>query len=308
MYARERKYEKKDAKRGEYCLDAVGTTRSIADALLIKTAFEIVQAEGFEDVTIEVNSIGDRESLARFSRELTAYFRKHIAELDPECRQLFKKSSFDIITCSHEKCATIKENAPKPMNYLSEPSRVHFKELLEILEMTKLPYTINNTLIDNHEFASHTIFRIYGVEPGKKDRTIVARGSRYSGLAKKMGFKKDVPGVTAIILLKKLNEVKATKIRKPQLYFIQMGQEAKLKSLIVIETLRQAKIPVYHSLTKDKLGAQLGSAENLRVPYVLIMGQKESIEHTVLVREMRNRSQETVQIEKVGEYIKKLLE
>jgi hypothetical protein len=43
-----------------------------------------------------------------------------------------------------------------------------------------------------------------------------------------------------------------------------MGQEAKLKSLRVIEVLRQSKIPVYHSLTKDKLTAQLMSAENLQ--------------------------------------------
>ncbi len=146
-----------------------------------------------------------------------------------------------------------------------------------------------------------------GKDPAAKDRTILARGVRWTNLAKKMGIKKDIPGVSAVISLQKLPEIKHTKIRKPQFYFVQMGQEAKLKSLIIIETLRQAKIPVYHSLTKDKLTAQLMSAENMKVPYILIMGQKESIENTILIREMNNRSQETVKITLVAEYLKNLL-
>ncbi len=306
MYIRERKYEKKDPKKAEICLEALGTARSIADALLIKTAYEIIRSEGYDNLEIEINSLGDRDSLARFSRELTSYFRKHISELHPECRQLLKKSPYDLFKCTHEKCKGIIDNAPRPINHLSEASRAHFKEVLELLEMAALPYRINSTLLDNYEFASHTIFRISVIEEGKAP-VIMARGSRWASLAKKIGLKKDVPGATVAISLKKPQETKAAKIRKPQFYFVQMGQEAKLKSLMVIETLRQAKIPVYHSLTKDKLTAQLMSAEHLKVPFVLIMGQKESIENTILIREMSNRSQETVKITLVADYLRKLL-
>ncbi|MBX4198454.1 hypothetical protein KW782_03920 [Candidatus Parcubacteria bacterium] len=298
---------KKDGRKCEYCLDIIGTTRSIADAIVIKTAYEMIREE-YGNAHVEINSLGDKESLARFQRELTLYFKKHLGDLDPECRQRFKKSAFDAMLCGHEKCQEIKRGAPHPMNYLSEPSRIHFKEVLEHLEMAALPYDINTCLVPYHHVASHTVFRILAEEEGKPEQFVAASGARWTGLARKLGFKKDIPGVTAIVSLKKTPIQKTSpKTPKPQFYFIQMGQEAKLRSLSLIETLRQARIPVYHSLIKDKLTAQLMTAEHLKVPFILIMGQKESIENTVLVREMHNRSQETIRVEIIAEYLRKLI-
>jgi histidyl-tRNA synthetase len=70
--------------------------------------------------------------------------------------------------------------------------------------------------------------------------------------------------------------------------------------------LRKARIPMAQSLSKDSLGIQLGMAERLEVPYVLIYGQKEALENVVIVRNMKSHSQETVDIDEVVEYIKKL--
>jgi histidyl-tRNA synthetase len=122
-----------------------------------------------------------------------------------------------------------------------------------------------------------------------------------------MGFKKDIQGMSATVTLTsfKTKSTKELKLKKPNLYFIQMGTVAKQKSLKVIETLRRGNIPVYHALTKDKLAAQLTTAENLKVPHILIMGQKESMEDTIVVREMTTRSQETVHLSLVSEYLKK---
>jgi histidyl-tRNA synthetase len=308
MIVHERRIDKrKEKNKNEYCLDIVGSQRSIADATIIKACYEIVHEEGYEDMVVELNSVGDKDSFARFSREFTSYFKKHGSELHPDCRALLKKNPYDVTVCAHEKCIPIKDRAPHPINYLSEPSRAHFKEILEILEMSEVPYTINNNLIENPEFALHTVFRILAHDKDKKELFEVCRGTRWGNLAKKMGLKKDVYGISAVVCLKNSTVKAQKKIKKPQFYFIQMGQEAKLHSLDLIERLRRAKVPIYHSLTKDKFAAQFGSAESARVPYILIMGQKESIERTVLVRDMSNRSQDTIRIDRVSEYLKKLI-
>lgn len=292
-------------KKLECSFDVIGTPRPIADATVIKAAYDVVRSDGFEEPLVELNSIGDRESFGRFLRDLGAYFKKVTADLDPECKQALKKGPLEIVSCDHEKCRELKDHAPHPMNYLSEPSRAHFMELLELLETTGIPYVINNQIIDCPTFATHTLFRIYG-DSTKKE--LVASGCRWATLGKKIGLRKDVPSVSATVLIEKpAKSAKAAKVKKPQFYFVQMGHEAKLKSLHIIDTLRQCRIPLYHSLLKDKLGAQLSSAESLGVPYVLIMGQKESVEETVLIREMSNRSQETVRISEVGDYLRKLL-
>ena len=54
-------------------------------------------------------------------------------------------------------------------------------------------------------------------------------------------------------------------IKKPKIYFIQLGLEAKLKSLNIIEILRKAHIPIAQSLSRDSLGSQLAIAEKRRL-------------------------------------------
>ena len=126
-----------------------------------------------------------------------------------------------------------------------------------------------------------------------------------------MGHKKDVPAVGWAMGVDRIIESTkkhiAPKVKKqPKVYFIQLGNEAKLKSLAIIEALRVAHVPVMHSLSKDKLGVQLANAEKIGVKYVMIFGQKEAIEGSVIVRDMSDRSQKTVDIDKLADYMKKL--
>lgn len=61
-----------------------------------------------------------------------------------------------------------------------------------------------------------------------------------------------------------------------------------------------------HSMSKDSLGAQLSMAEKMQIPYTIILGQKEAFDGTVIVRNMDDRSQDTIKIEKLAEYLKKI--
>ena len=140
----------------------------------------------------------------------------------------------------------------------------------------------------------------------------IASGGRYDYLAKRLGSKKDIPavggsiGVDRVLLSPNYKAVMPRIVKKPKIYFIQLGFEAKLKSLQVIEILRGARIPVVHSLNKDSLSTQLGIAERQEVPYAIIFGQKEAIEGSVIVRNMLTRSQDTVKIPKLADYIKSI--
>ena len=94
--------------------------------------------------------------------------------------------------------------------------------------------------------------------------------------------------------------------RKPKFYFIRLGFEARLRSLIIVEMLRQAHIPVYQSLGKEQLADQMELAEQLDIPYSIIMGHKEALEKSVIVRNMDNRSQSIIPINELTQYLKTL--
>jgi histidyl-tRNA synthetase len=129
-------------------------------------------------------------------------------------------------------------------------------------------------------------------------------------LAKKIGGKREIPTVGFTIFIKKNPQISkkiiVKNIKKPMFYLVQLGSSAKLKALHVVEILRKQRIPVYHSITKDKITGQLSGAEYMRASHVLIMGQKEAIENTVVVRNVTTREQETVSIDELGDFLKKI--
>jgi histidyl-tRNA synthetase len=291
-------------------LEVLGTTSSISEATIIQCARIMLGEEGYKNTIVEINSIGDKDSLAKFTRELTSYYRKHINELTTEGRQLLKKGPFEVLTSDEPSCLEINKRAPNSINYLSESSKKHLEEVLEYLEAIEVPYFINNSLIGNRALCTETIFTILNADESSdknKRNNILAIGGRYSGIAKKMNVKRDVPGCGISILVKaknKDNKKPLTKMKKPIASFVQLSVESKLLSLKVIEILRKAKIPLHLSLSKDRLGAQVSSVERYHTPYVIVMGKKEAVENTVIVRHNDSHSQQIIKIEDLPKYMK----
>lgn len=304
------KQNKSATKYQSLSLQMLGSSKSVSEVVLIKTALALLSDNGIEieDICVDINSIGDRESTNKFVRELVNYYRKNINKMSPHCRQLFKKDAFSLLECDKKECcAALNEEAPKAIGFLSEPSRQHFKEVLEGLEILDIPYRINNNLIPDRRHSSQTIFEMTKGAENKKE--IVASGGRYDGLAKKIGLKKDIPAIGLKISSKNLRSGAPihSKIKAPSFFFLQLGFEAKLKGLNVIEMLRKSKILVYQSLSRDMLGGQIALAEKMKMPYSLIMGKKESMENTVMVRDMNTRAQEIIPIDNLAAYLKGLI-
>lgn len=300
--------EKNARKQRKIGLEIMGTNKSIAEAIVIKTALAILDDNGFKDLYVEINSLGDRESTARFLRELTAYFRKHINSMQSHCRQTFKKDPFLVLGCQNEKCLPLKDDAPKPIACLSDESREHFKGVLEYLESLEIPYKINDYLLSDRRYASGTVFEIKQKSANPKTPDIsLGIGFRADQACKKLGFKKDVPMVGVKLDFKSEYEKRQLpKIKKASVFFIQLGDEAKHKSLKVIDILRQENVYVNHSLGRDKLAGQMAMADRTKVPYVLIMGKMEAMTDTIMIRDTATRAQETVKISDLPLHLKKL--
>ena len=97
-----------------------------------------------------------------------------------------------------------------------------------------------------------------------------------------------------------------TKMKRPIASFVQLGLQSKLISLEIIESLRQAKIPLYLSLAKDRLGAQVSSVEKYNTPYVIVVGKKEAVERTAIVRKNDTHSQDVISLEELPKYMKNI--
>lgn len=290
-------------------LEILGQSGPIAEATLIQTARVMLAEEGYTSTTVEINSIGDRDSLARFSRELTAYYRKHVNEMSADCRELFKKDAFELLACHDKECQELNSKAPRALDFLSENGRRHLEEILEYFEALKIPYNVNNGLLGNRKYCAETIFTILNNEKLPKESSILAVGMRYNSLGKRLALKRDVQGVGISLLIKNnKNDLRkiVTKMKRPIASFVQLGLQSKLISLEIIESLRQAKIPLYLSLAKDRLGAQVSSVEKYNTPYVIVVGKKEAVERTAIVRKNDTHSQDVISLEELPKYMKNI--
>ncbi len=297
----------------QFDLDVLGNEKSIMDALVIKATISILEEAGASNLSVDINSIGDKECRGVYLRELINYYKKHVSGLPAIDRERLKTNPLRILDSKEEKTKEINEQAPDAISFLCVACKKHFKEVLEYLEEMGIAYNVNKNLVRGLSYYTRTVFEIVEQEGGEEGAPLaLAGGGRYDYLARHLGSKKDVSavgisiGVDRIIASPWYKKLAPRILKKPKIYFIQLGSEAKLKSLNVIEILRKAHIPIAQSLSKDSLGSQLAIAEKLSIPHAIIFGLKEALDNSVIVRNMENRSQETVKLAKLLEYLKEL--
>lgn len=297
----------------QFDLDCLGNEKSIMDALVIKAGMSILEEAGAINLTIDINSIGDKECRNAYLKELTNYYKKRVNNLGAIDRERLKTNPLRILDSKDLKTKEINENAPDSVSFLCASCKKHFKEVLEYLEEMGIAYNVNKNLVRGLSYYNRTVFEIIEQTGGEDGSPLtLAGGGRYDYLARQIGNKRDVPavgisiGVDRIVASAWYKKLSPRILKKPKIYFIQLGSEAKLKSLNIIEILRKAHIPITQSLSKDSLGSQLSIAEKLSIPYAIIFGLKEALDNSVIVRDMSNRSQETVKLAKLLEYLKEL--
>lgn len=83
----------------------------------------------------------------------------------------------------------------------------------------------------------------------------------------------------------------------PHVFLAQLGDQAKRKAAALFEELRRARFRIRASFGRDSIKSQLRIADKLAAPFVLILGQKEVSENTVILRSMASGKQETVKRE-----------
>ncbi|MDO8561995.1 MAG: His/Gly/Thr/Pro-type tRNA ligase C-terminal domain-containing protein [bacterium] len=285
-------------------LHVVGASGAIAEALLIVVADAVAAEAGIAKRILSINSIGSSDSSNRFVRDVGVYLRKHIDSISPTLRPRIAEDPLGTLVQLIERGHPATSRAPQSMEYLTEEERRKFWELLEYLEVFGLPYELNPQILGSRECWAHSLFDISVMDEETGTRISLAYGGRYDPLAARFA-----PSPAAMISIN--CEIRgSTRIRRearaaPAIYFAHLGPDARRRTLGVLEMLRGAEIPVYQSLMYERIGEQMAEARRYAVPYVLIMGHKEAMEGTILVREVATNSQDAIPLPELTNYLKR---
>ncbi len=284
--------------------------KSIAEAILIQATRALTRDLGFLNHSVRINSLGDRDSSTRYIRELTNYLRKRIEDMPEAARELMKEHALSALTHLIEKEHELAYKSPNPLEYLSDQSRKHFREIVEYLDMTDTPYEIDPKLIGHHECYSDALFAIDLLDDDGmrlQHAPLYVRGGRYDEFVYR-NTKQQIPAVGAVVVLRDKKAPSRTprmRVSTPSVYVVQLGFGPKVKSLMLIDELRQAGISVHQNLASDSLSSQLRDAESRNVKYTIIIGQKEFVDGTVILRDMEGRNQEYVPMQSLPGRLKR---
>lgn len=310
----------------QFNLEALGEKSAAIDAQIIQIFYNILTELRLKNLIVEINSIGDKQCRPYYKKLLASYFKTRESSLCTDCKRRIRENPLRILDCKEEKCQQIKAQAPQMLDHLCEECHNHFKEVLEFLDETELPYRLNPYLVRGLDYYTKTVFEIFSdpdtepkisdnhstKEKEKKSPLSLAGGGRYDLLVKLLGGKEapavgGAAGIERIIQGMKMKTVKFPEESVAKVFLAQIGILAKRKSLKIFEEFRKAKILVIESFGRDSLKSQLNRANRLGMRYVLILGQKEVLEETIIIKDMKTGKQDTIKLEKAVREMKKRL-
>lgn len=276
----------------------------VYDAQTILVAYRLAEDLRIPKLSIQINSIGCKNCRPIFKKKLLDYYRNQ--EPCKDCKRRLIINPMRVLDCKSEVCQPIKQGAPTTIDSLCSYCNNHFKSVLEYLEELKLSYALNNSLARGLDYYSRTVFEITaeGVDVS------LGGGGRYDYLVEQLGGRVTAAngfgmGIERLILAMQKAGVQLNPKVKPKVFFIQIGALAKKKSLPLIESLRKLNIEVLESLGKEALKPQLRLADKETAKLALIFGQKEAFEESIIIRDLQTGAQETVQLKKLVEEVKR---
>jgi histidyl-tRNA synthetase len=327
----------------QFDLEVLGEQDPVMDALIIKIFYQAFKELGFKNILIHVNSIGNKECRPIHRKELTNYFKKRQNYLCKDCKRRLKENPLRILDCKVPGCVELRSQAPQMIDYLCDGCKVHLKGVLEFLDESKIPYAFDNFLVRGFDYYSRTVFEIFleedEVVPPKEIKVDVAKevnqpaepvkaeeeekveksngvalagGGRYDDLMVLLG-QRALPAVGGAIGIERVvHEMKRLNLGPkaevgPKVYVIQIGLAAKRRSFLLLDELRDAGIRADASLSRDSLKTQLNIAAKVGARISLIIGQKEAMDGSVIMRDMDEGTQETVLQSKLVEKLKVVL-
>ena len=303
QYGRQREFHQWD-------YEIIGDNHPIVDATFLIMAFNLYTGLNVP-VTLQVNSIGDAACRPTYIKALLEYYRKHRAKLCESCLVRLSKSPLRLFDCKEEQCQPLKAGAPQFVDHLCENCRDHFTKFLEYLDELDIPYVLNAQLVRGLDYYTRTVFEIWS-QDDEQGRVSLGGGGRYDGLIELLGGRPTPAcglalGLETIILKMRELNVPLPEVFRPDVFIAQLGEPAKRKALRLYEDLRRQHVVVAGTFSKGGLKGQMDMADKLGVRFAIILGQKETMDGTVIIRDMEAGIQEIYDFKKVlPEILKKL--
>jgi len=286
--------------------EAIGSDSFYLDAEIIDVAMRIVKVVEIDGVNLKINSLGcakDKDKLSRLIKEKLSF---HSEQLCDDCRRRIVMNPLRVLDCKKKGCRDA-VSSMKIDNCLCGSCYDHFHNLLKLLEDMGISYTHEPLLVRGLDYYTNTVFEITSNRLGSQDA--IGAGGRYNNLIKNLGGP-DVPAVgfalgieRMLLLLPKPQDKPLAKV------LVAYTSDSVYKNAYdIVRKLRDSGVPSVVDYSNKSLKAQLKWARSSGIPFVAIVGDEELKKSCIIIRNMRESTQEDVSVGDFTGVIKTLIE
>ena len=303
MYRYERPQSGRNREFTQWGFECFGSDDVIADAEVISLAYNAYRLLGLDDVTIELNTLGDQESRDNYRKALVEYFTPVIGDLCEDCKDRLERNPLRILDCKVDADNPILKNAPKTIDYLNKESLERFNKLKELLDLMDIKYEVNTNLVRGLDYYNHTVFEVV-----LNGSYALGGGGRYNGLVETLGG----PSIPAVgfamgydrtILAMEENGVKIPINDSVDVTLLYVSETEKETAAYLAQELRLNSFITEVDLLGKSLKGQFKSVDRWKSKYLIVLNDQDLAKNEVVLKDNVTKDENRIKMNELVEYL-----
>lgn len=275
-------------------LEIIGAAEPLADAEAIACGWQILRELGItESVTLNINTLGDRESRDGYRAALVEYLSRYEAELSAESKVRLVKNPLRILDTKDAGDIRLLEKAPVIYQHLNAASAAFYDGLKAALQQMGIRFVENPRIVRGFDYYNHTAFEF--VSTGLGAQGTVLGGGRYDQLVEQMGGP-PTPGIGWGAGIERLAMLLAEPPALPRPVAVIPMSEAETEEAIAVAVwLRNQGIATDIGY-RGNFKRRLERSNKINAMYAVIIGQDEVARGVVTLKSLDDGTQREVAV------------
>ncbi len=277
----------------QFGIEIIGEADASVDAEVIEVGWRYLESVGLSDLSLSINSIGDKACRPVYIEELRSYYAGHRDEVCEDCLRRLERNALRLLDCKNEQCQPLIENAPVSSDHLCAECQEHWDSLRVYLTEIGLDYNVERRLVRGLDYYSRTVFEIAPPQEGRM--VTIVGGGRYDGLIEELGGR-PTPGIGYGMGLERViqniqrQNAPVPDEREVAALVVHLGDAAKSEGIRIASQLRRAGVSA--SLAPPRgMRSQLRYASNTGATHAIIIGDNELAKSVATLRDLDNSVQ-----------------
>jgi len=281
----------------QFGAEAFGVAEPDQDVECILLQMDFYRGCGVKDLSLQINSLGDRDSKQRYRDALVKFLTPKAAQLGEDSQRRLSENPLRILDSKDPRDVQACKGAPPAIDSLSEKSRNHFLRVQQLLTDAQTAFNVNANLVRGFDYYTETLWEVTAAGLGSQNA--IGGGGRYDNLVESLGGR-PTPGVgfgsgiERLLIALEQQGVKLSNPIPPLVWLVAHGDAARLANWKLLAELRAANIAADMDLSGRSVKAQFKLADREQAAWCITVGDSELVSGQVNLKNLQTGEQKTV--------------